>query len=1770
MENKKRVGVLKYIVAFCVPVMCLVFHMVLTCCYPFGNNTILLGDSNAQYYSFFMELSDRITEGKSIFFSLDKGLGYDFYSNFFYYLSSPFNVIALAFGKSYMELGMVVTMAVQVGLCAVTMTYFLYHTKRNTMERKSLNSVLCVTMGIAYSLCNYVMAYQYNIMWLVCLMLAPLVCLGVERLIENGDVRLYFVTLLMCFVFNFYFSWFICILAVVWFIDVKKDSFRTFIRRGARFALTSIVSAFSSAVVLVPCFLAVMQREDTRKAQLSYGFASLSDLADFIQSFFWGFGVDVAGSSTYGRNSYVGVVVVLMAMFFVVSRNIDRMSRVKRLIEIVVFTVFLNWGAAIYVLHGFTFPHMYTCRFQFILVILLLVSAFECLANYEKINYARIAIVTVAGIILVAVVFAKTTEVQSMTAYMVTLLVALYMIVVFVFSRRGSIKNSSVIINVIVLCLLELITNSVYSNMDNYSQSKDKLGVSSAWSGDYDSIESDNLERKTSWMLSQNNTSYSETNLFSSSMNTSVLNLFNSVGLVYQANGGSYAYRGSTPVTSVMFNVRNVLTDVGAYYGGYSKVTDEHVTDETYGVDEDYGIYETEYIAGLGFMVHDSILNLDTSNLNPFQVQNDFVYDVSGVEDVFTEVNVTKLENYNVTYHSSVSPRDSVDSLKLTQTGKAFKYLNISLDNDNHPYITVEFDVPEDMELYMHAEDAYQLCSEVYVDDQPIVTGSNYPTPSETINIGKLSKGQHVKVNLINLSTSLSNSVTYVEFYQYDDEKMQQCLNVLKDVSFNVDTVNDTYISGEVNATEEGVLYTSIPYYRGFTAYVDGEKANIIQLADGALIGIHLSEGEHTVEFRYSPYGFKIGLALSVLGVLIVAAYILVRRNRRVRDKLYGCLNKDGKARYVKYVVAFSVPVLCFVAHMIITKCWPFGTNTVLLGDGSSQYYAFFTNLSDRIKNGDSIFFSWDSGMGFDYYVNFFYYLSSPFNIIALCFGKSYMELGIIVTMIIQVGACGIAMTYYLAHTTRNNMQKGRMNDALCAMFGVSYALCDYLLAYQFNIMWLICLILAPVMLLGMERLVRNGDVRLYFVTLALAFIFNFYFSWFLCLLAILWFIDIDKGGAKQALKKFVRFAVTSVVAAMSGAVVLVPCYYANLTKGVSDYYSFGDFAFNTLGNMANYVQSFFWKFDFDYMGADIRYANSYQGICIVLLAVLYLLNKNISLKQRLKRLAEIIILAISLNWAMTIYIFHGFTYPHLFCGRFSFILTIVILISAFEYICSYRQPGYIQLAVIGLAGFVLVVYAMMKCEELLDTVSYIVTIAIMIYVIMLFVLEKRKSIKMTTVIVNLMIITFAELITNALGTNLDNITRSVQNTTGVKYWQSDYDNIEGDAFTRKTSWMRTVNSDINSDVNIFASTINTNVHNLFGKLGLNANTGGVKYNFIGATPVTSMMFNVRNVLTDEGAFFGGYTGEHAGVIYDKNYEIFDNYGVYETEYVLGPGFMVPDDLLNVEFSSNVFENNNIVADSISNVSDVFTQIDEDDIGKFAVAYNNCVAQQTDSDNSFGYVNTSEDSSEYPCIEIQFTVQRDMNLYINLRDRNDIVTNCYIDGEALAYSDEDKIFNTKSETICLGDVKAGQSVYMQVYSISDKDDPGEIDLLLYEYHDDRMRQCMDSLSDEVLNVDTVEDTYVRGTITAKEDGILYTSIPYYKGFTAYVDGEKVDIVKLFDGALIGLDLTAGEHTIELKYITYGFWPGLLVSIIGISIAVIYVVIRRREHGKKEK
>ena len=85
------------------------------------------------------------------------------------------------------------------------------------------------------------------------------------------------------------------------------------------------------------------------------------------------------------------------------------------------------------------------------------------------------------------------------------------------------------------------------------------------------------------------------------------------------------------------------------------------------------------------------------------------------------------------------------------------------------------------------------------------------------------------------------------------------------------------------------------------------------------------------------------------------------------------------------------------------------------------------------------------------------------------------------------------------------------------------------------------------------------------------------------------------------------------------------------------------------------------------------------------------------------------------------------------------------------------------------------------------------------------------------------------------------------------------------------------------------------------------------------------------------------------------------------------------------------------------------------------------------------------------------------------------------------------------------------------------------------------------------------DTHIKGTIDTREDGTLFTSIPYSHGWTVSVDGTVIETQAL-GGALLGIKLEAGSHTIIFDYLTPGLIPGFIISLAAIAV---FLIFRRR-------
>lgn len=116
--------------------------------------------------------------------------------------------------------------------------------------------------------------------------------------------------------------------------------------------------------------------------------------------------------------------------------------------------------------------------------------------------------------------------------------------------------------------------------------------------------------------------------------------------------------------------------------------------------------------------------------------------------------------------------------------------------------------------------------------------------------------------------------VTAEEFHKTFSDREEnfktQCdtLNLTAADSFSYD---DTVLQLTYTDTKGGMVFLSIPYSSGFTAYADDTEVDI-HIVDGGLMSVCIPTGTETLKLTYREPGLSVGIILSIIGVLLWGA----------------------------------------------------------------------------------------------------------------------------------------------------------------------------------------------------------------------------------------------------------------------------------------------------------------------------------------------------------------------------------------------------------------------------------------------------------------------------------------------------------------------------------------------------------------------------------------------------------------------------------------------------------------------------------------------------------------------------------------------------------------------------------------------------------------------------------------------------------------------------------------------------------------------------------
>ena len=95
----------------------------------------------------------------------------------------------------------------------------------------------------------------------------------------------------------------------------------------------------------------------------------------------------------------------------------------------------------------------------------------------------------------------------------------------------------------------------------------------------------------------------------------------------------------------------------------------------------------------------------------------------------------------------------------------------------------------------------------------------------------------------------------------------------------------------EIELGKPQLVFFSVPYSDGWTAEVNGEKADVERVSYG-FMAVKADKGVNTIVFRYKTPGLNTGLVITTAGILILAAYLIICR-------IFG--KEDGTAPHKHY-----------------------------------------------------------------------------------------------------------------------------------------------------------------------------------------------------------------------------------------------------------------------------------------------------------------------------------------------------------------------------------------------------------------------------------------------------------------------------------------------------------------------------------------------------------------------------------------------------------------------------------------------------------------------------------------------------------------------------------------------------------------------------------------------------------------------------------------------------------------------------------------------------
>ena len=874
------------IISFAIPFLGMLTLMLIGGYSPFGDYSMLYSDMYHQYFPFFKEFRASILSGDSLLYNWNIGMGLDFLGLFSYYLASPLNLLSILVPEKWLLGYFSLLVPIKLGLASMFFGIFL----QKVFHKRDLSIPFFASF---YGLCAWALGYQWNVMWLDTFALLPLVMTGMVSLLKDNKFILYTLTLFLSIYTNYYIGLFTCFFVFLTFFCYeicRFNNIRGFFIDLGKIALYSLLAIGLTAFLSLPT-LAALRNTQSSVNIFPQGFYLNIAEEDNILGLFKAM-VQVAGNTSGGieptfkeglPNLYCGVITVLLSFQYLLCKQIRLRDKLCTVFLLIFFNISFIIRQLDYIWHGFHFTNMIPYRFSFLYSFVMLYMAYSAWCHRRQFKLWQILVSAVVAIGL-TVCYGDFSDLAFWVYNGAFLLLYVSILVYFAVARvpvpkdeenvtqflhKRSIKRIACCYLLIGTILIELILN-----VTNFGIAFPCTGITNYPKGTHcteavidhmEELEEDTLFYRAEVTHSQtlNDGSlngYSGISTFTSSANVHVTYFMEALGYAAKDTYNRYCFEESSPVANLFLDLKYMIERDG-------KVEDNPYFDDIYS-DANVHLLKNNAYLPLGFLANSQILNVDFStNENRFAFQNRLMRYATGLNrDVWhmlpgSMLTITgdcpTLTPQPSTGYCAYTTEEDESRITYTYTAnnKGLLCVNLDLSQDNYYQFWVN-----SKHLYGESYSLPQMLSVCYVEPGDVI--------DIVLDCGSNESGS------IKITAAILNEATFREGYER-----------LASSTLELTEFNNTRLEGTINCGHDGVLYTSIPQNGNWHAYVDGVKVDTVMIGN-AMLGLLLSEGEHTIELVYRNDSFSLGLLISLASLMVlVNLYLIVYKPKFKRYK---------------------------------------------------------------------------------------------------------------------------------------------------------------------------------------------------------------------------------------------------------------------------------------------------------------------------------------------------------------------------------------------------------------------------------------------------------------------------------------------------------------------------------------------------------------------------------------------------------------------------------------------------------------------------------------------------------------------------------------------------------------------------------------------------------------------------------------------------------------------------------------------------------------------